>query len=288
MSSRSRAAAAALICLTGCSGGIAPLGSTGMPIFGGVETSAHAEVGWLAFEDGFSCSAVLIDARRALTAAHCVYAFVAEPNALSVVFSAGTRPDVGDAVAVTAIHLAPDFTTVPSHDLAVLDLAASPPDAPVPYRVQPLGEDDVGGTLRLVGFGLSAIDDPGEDRPRRVAEVTLDEVDAVSLRRFSEGAGLCYGDSGAAVYLDGPAGLELVAVGTEGDAECSARGAGVRTDAFATFLNDPTGGDDDDGGDDDFGDDDDAFEPAPATCAGSAGAAAVGFLPIVGFRRRRD
>jgi len=269
--------------LAGC---VAPVGTVTAPIFGGSETTEHPEVGWIVYDDGFVCSAVLVGSTRAITAAHCVYAFAADPAALGVVFSAGSaRPPASVAVAVAELHLAPDYTVDSSRDIAVLELADAPPVGPVPYRTDALGDAELDGRLRLVGFGLTAADDPGDDRARRSAEVVLDEIDTVSVRWFNEDAGLCDGDSGGAVFLDGPGGWELAAVGTEGDPECASRGAGVRTDAFAAFLADPG-----DAGDDDDvawpNDDDDDDVPPAQACGTNAALVPLLALPCLGLRRR--
>jgi hypothetical protein len=261
------------------------LDSSAAAIFGGVQTTDHAEVGWLAFDEDFVCTAVLITPRRALTAAHCVYAYANDPSLLSVAFATGTaRPPLSAAVGVEALFLAPDYTTILSHDLAVLELSADAPAAPIPFRETALTDADLDADLILVGFGRDAACDPEDERPRRLAEVTLDELDPVSIRWFSDDAGLCDGDSGGAVFIDDAGALELIGVATEGDVDCAARGAGVRTDVFAAFLNAP-GSDDDDAGDDDFGDDDD-FNPTVDGCAGCGGGGAVALLPLMVVRRR--
>lgn len=268
--------AIALLC--GCA---SPLGTSSSAIFGGEVTNQHPEVGWIAYDEGFVCSAVLVTPTRAVTAAHCVYPFENDPSVLSVVFGTDPRPALVEGIGVASQYLAPDFTTTPSHDIAVLELAAEANVGPVPYRTLPLTDDDLDAELTLVGYGLSNVADPEDDRPRRQATVVLGEVDSLSVRWFSETSGLCYGDSGGGVFLNG----ELVAVATEGDADCATRGAGVRTDVFADFVTEPAGDDDDSWGDDDdaFGDEDDV---APQPSCASASFLPLLLLPLP-LRRRR-
>ncbi len=281
----------AALFLSGCVP--AATGTVEASIFGGNETDGHPEVGWVSFEDEFLCSTVLVAPTRALTAAHCVYGYENDPGVLSVVFASGTdRPPSAEGIEVEAIHFAPDYTTLPAHDLAAMSLAVEAPTAPVPWRAAPLTAENLGDGLRLVGFGIEAVGEAVTDPVRREAEVVLEDLENVTVRWFSEDAGLCYGDSGGAVFLVDPNGrhLELAAIATEGDAGCDSRGAGVRTDTFHEFLTDPGAGDDDVLGDDDGPSE---FDPedmdACGGCAQSVGGVAL--LPALFWsgrlRRRR-
>ena len=276
--------------LAGCVPGAT--GTVEATIFGGDETEEHPEVGWVSFEGEFLCSAVLVAPSRALTAAHCVYGYENDPGVLSVVFASGTaRPPSAEGVEVEAIHFAPDYTTLPSHDLAAMSLTVEAPTAPVPWRAAPLTDENLGDGLRLVGFGIEAVGETLTDPVRREAEVALEDLENVTVRWFSEDAGLCYGDSGGAVFLVDPNGqhLELAAIATEGDAGCDSRGAGVRTDTFSEFLTDPGAGDDDLGDDDGPSEVDPEGMDACVGCAQSTGGVAL--LPALlwsgRLRRRR-
>ncbi len=55
---------------------------------------------------------------------------------------------------------------------------------------------------------------------------------------WDDEAAICNGDSGGGVFAEGTS--TLLAIATEGDADCAEWGAGIRIDRVASFLEDPT------------------------------------------------
>ncbi|MFD6357566.1 serine protease [Nocardia tengchongensis] len=163
LSRRLTVLAAALI---GCT---LPAAAPAHAVVGGTEAKA-ADPPWLAAvgtplffprASGQFCGGALIAPDRVLTAAHCVQLAQLLPQALTVTFDRSdlTSPD-GTTVAVTDVHLHPDFHTdtvdgvdVFHHDLAILTLAHPQNRATVPIAA-PQGD-----TATVLGWGGIAAGD---------------------------------------------------------------------------------------------------------------------------------
>ncbi len=223
-----------LLLLVGCS---PSLESSSHGIVGGAPTTDHAAVVSLFWLDGFLCSGVLIERDRVLTAGHCLYGFPDDAAALTVRFGPQAEtPDASITASSFAVH--PDYSTLVTRDLAEVLLSEDAPVGPVPWARDPV--DELGLELTLVGYGETA---PGTDPDlfRREAVTELDEVTDWQLKWFDTEAGICSGDSGGAVFLDG----ELVGIAVEGDPGCAEWGAAVRLSEASDWLDGSSGDDDD-------------------------------------------
>jgi len=224
--------------------GCAPLSSDQLAIVGGDPSPDQPAVLSLFWNDAFLCSAVHIGGGRAVTAAHCLYGYIAGDPALTAHWGPDAEgPDALSAVPDFTLH--PDFTTDVSADLAFVELAETE-GPPVAWNAAPIGEELLGEELLLVGFGRTSADDLG-GAVRRQTTVEIGEVAELRIRWTDPAHGICDGDSGGAALLDRGLGVELVGLLVEGAPGCDDWGAALRLDAYRDFLDgDPVLGDDDD------------------------------------------
>ncbi|HSD88171.1 MAG TPA: trypsin-like serine protease [Kofleriaceae bacterium] len=179
-------------------------------VVGGQPESGYAPVGYLtsslyAGQYKTICGVTLIAPKVVVTASHCVAG--EQASTLSVGFGAvGTTP----TIPVAAIHTHPAYVYrsegdyAPWDDVAVVELAAEVPNiAPATIaRAHTGGCDD-----RYVGYGRNTEGDSsvltGYDGQRRSAAICSDAQNPHELYIHGRDGGLCWGDSGGPLLVDG-------------------------------------------------------------------------------------
>ncbi len=213
--------------LAGTSPGAAPPGPF---IIGGHDASQlYSFSASLQNRSGFHfCGAALIRPNWLATAKHCVEG--SAPSSIQVRIGSNNRTTGGTLVGVSRI------VTNPANDAAVVQLASSVPQAPLPIA----GSASVGSTIRLLGWGATR--DPGGSAP-----IILQELDTSILPdgRCGTGqweicvnnpggvAGACYGDSGGPAIARTGNGWALVGMTHAGTSSICAQGPSIYTDAVA-------------------------------------------------------
>lgn len=151
------------------------------------------------------CGVTLIAPQVVVTAAHCASGYTA--SELSVGFgAAGSTP----TIPVTAVHVHPSFTYradgdyAPWDDVAILELATAVPGiAPATIARAATGTCDE----RYVGYGRDTTGDAtvtgGYDSERKSTGICADGENAHELYVHGVDGGLCWGDSGGPLLVDG-------------------------------------------------------------------------------------
>ena len=199
------------------------------------------------------CSGTLISPRVVLTAAHCAEGVTAAD--LEVRFGSNVRAATPVEVAALLVH--PDYVPLTGqdpgrNDLALLRLAAPPPEGVVPIPPLPahmgLREEDLGVTLEFSGFGqdewgVSGVKLSGTNQLEWLCvephgcSIVLGATAAPNTLCYDERpAGPCSGDSGGpALLMRGN--LEFVAGATSyGDEGCRYYGCSTKLDAFQGWI----------------------------------------------------
>jgi hypothetical protein len=210
----------AWLVIAGC---VAPEGSAVQSITNGSADAGDPAVVALVDPTGRAgCTATVIEAHTAITAAHCVTGF--DPRILRVWFGGG------DYSAVSGARTHPMFDpTSLANDVAVVTFRD-------PAQVAPLALETaapaVGTVIRAVGYGTTAAgsDDGGE---KRAGSAMISDVQATELTALPQPSQPCHGDSGGPALL--PAGT-IGGVVSRGDAACSDHTIYARVDVAQSFV----------------------------------------------------
>lgn len=192
------------------------------------------------------CSCVLIESRTVLTAASCVVANAEEDDEGmthlgDITLRFGTDRS-GDPIVVESAELYRYFDVEASapEDIALLRLAADPPEfaTPVVIGQDPLGSEDVGEDVTLVGYGATNEQDEGSTGVRYAVDTPIVQVAQNHIVAGTNEATTCAGDSGGPVFMDRGDGNELVAVTSfnglgDDSTDCSTNVRRMRVDHFA-------------------------------------------------------
>ena len=157
---------------------------------GSADTGDGAVVALVAASGVTACTGTLVAPHMVLTAGHCTLAQVVE--GASVVFGSSLNDPVATLPVTQAVtHPQFDPTTL-ANDVGILILASDAPVAPVPLGT---GAPDVGATLDLVGWGLTAAD-AGDTGQKRQGTSAVTQVDATTFAVAAIPSQPCEGDSG--------------------------------------------------------------------------------------------
>lgn len=236
------------------------LANTPPPIVGGSEVSGHPykQVGAFVAESGgyagSFCSGTLVEARRVLTAAHCVEAaedYLGAGYTLYFVVADAISGTWEDYAEIKSMHAHPDYSaTTAKHDIAVLYLSSGIQSVgTMSLNTEYLLQGDVGEELTYVGYGITDSDKAGSAGTRRKVKVPIYYFDSDFVYTYADGASknVCSGDSGGAAMWKDPESdsWELVGVNTfvfdldGGQPDCDSGkpgAAAVRIDRELDFL----------------------------------------------------
>lgn len=224
------------------------LNTSGEPIEGGEEDTAHPEVVALIRQgEGVFCSGVLIAPDAVLTAAHCLLQFPLDE--IEVFFGRDASAHDGFSVSVATVFLQPLFQPETlENDVGIIILqeeVTSVTPALLPDFL--LTESDLESELTFVGFFPDSIE--GGCGTRRSATVTLKAISQTNLMYLWQGAEAdlppgvpefgpcdCLREAGTAAFLVRGGVKYLIGVNSFSSDDCTSFGVNFRTDRQLGFI----------------------------------------------------
>ncbi len=191
---------AAVMLLTGCTAGPAPMERQLQGIVGGEETTEWPEVVALILGEGtILCTGTLIAPDVILTAAHC--GVVGVPG--DVAYFGSSIFEEGEVVEIAAIENHPDYDEEnPRHDLAIAFLAEESAVEPAQIDTRSLDSTWTGTTMHAVGFGNEDSYTGETGGIKRETDVDISGVDTYILYHETPGQNTCSGDSGGPLFVE--------------------------------------------------------------------------------------
>jgi hypothetical protein len=223
------------------------------------------------------CSGAVVGPRAVLTSGHCVIDVGGVALGVSVAGDDAETAVASFTVVEAVRH--PDYTGEGKPaDIALLRVDGHLDVTPLALSTHAFVADDVGGTLRHVGFGVDDEESGSGRGVRRTVDLPLTAVDDDFLYAGADGRQTCDGDSGGPALWRDDDGVERIAAVTSDGPNCHDIGWDVRIDAVADVVTStlaawaPTSDDD----------------PADAGgCATTPTTPLAALLPLVALRRRR-
>lgn len=232
--------AAALLGAAGCMEDEAFLPeTTSAPIIGGIEDDGSPAVVMTTTSTG-SCTGTLVAPRIVLTAGHCVINSIKAGNhGGRVYFGHGGSEGFDTSVRVSRLAAHRFYETFQFYDIAMMRLQdpAPPEIEPMAFQLDPIPNDMIGETVRVVGFGVS---DGVAQTGFGVKRTLFTQITSMAKHHIGygdSGSNICQGDSGGPTFMDNfPDGEIVIAVSSYGANNCMAESQVARTDAYPDWL----------------------------------------------------
>ncbi len=193
-------------------------------IVGGRRDKNHPAVVAL---DNAQCTGTLISRKTVLTAGHCI-GFASEVR----FGTEAQRPTLTVRIARQVRH--PSYGRGAADDLGLLELAFPVTEiAPIPIFRGRLAQNDVGRTVRHVGFGRTHARGSGT---RMTVAYPIRVIRDGAFESGANGEQTCSGDSGGPGLIDTPNGERIAGVVSLGDARCRKTGWDARVDTDVAWI----------------------------------------------------